>query len=134
VPIANTYGNLGVSITSGNRITFSANGSYKLDYSLQFQNSDNKTNQVAVWLRKNGVDIAQSSSYFSLPAQGAVNGYVCAVGPFIDGTVTSGDYYQLMWVGFDVHISLQGIPARTGSSTVPPVPAAPSTIVMVTRV
>jgi hypothetical protein len=134
VPIANTYGNLGVTIASGNRITFSANGSYKLDYSLQFQNTDNKTNQVAVWLRKNGSDIAQSASYFSLPAQGAVNGYICAVGPFIDGTITSGDYYQLMWVGLDSHISLQGIPAKTGSATVPPVPLAPSTMVMVTRV
>lgn len=130
VPIANTYGNLGVTIASGDRITFSANGSYKLDYSLQFQNSDNKTNQVAVWLRKNGSDIDQSSSYFSLPAQGSVNGYTCAVGPFIDGTIATGDYYQLMWVGLDRHISLQGIEAKT----VPPVPAAPSTIVMVTRV
>jgi hypothetical protein len=134
VPIANTYGNLGVTIASGNRITFSANGSYKLDYSLQFHNTGNKTNQVAVWVRKNGSDIAQSASYFSLPAQGSVNGYICAVGPFIDGTITSGDYYQLMWVGLDSHISLQGIAAKTGSGTVPPVPLAPSTIVMVTRV
>jgi hypothetical protein len=128
VSLANTYANLGVYITNGSHIHFSANGTYRIDYSLQFHNSQNKQNNAAVWIRKNGVNIPQSTSWFTLPAQGSVDGYVCAVGPFIDGTVTTNDYYQLSWSVDDTHVSLAGV-ASTG-----PMPDSPAAIVTVTKI
>ena len=64
-----------------------------------------------------------------MSAQGSVNGYVCAVSPFID-TVTVSDYYQISWSsnsGGSGTVSLQGI-APAG-----PAPASPAAIVTVTK-
>jgi len=128
VSLANTNANLGVYVTNTSQIRFTNPGTYRIDYSLQFQNTQNKQNNAVVWIRKNGINIPYSASYFTLPAQGSVAGYVCGVGPFIDVAVTNGDYYQISWSADDTHVYLQGLAA------VGPAPSSPAAIVIVHKV
>ena len=128
VSLANTNANLGVYVTNTSQIRFTNPGTYRIDYSLQFQNIQNKQNNAVVWIRKNGINIPYSASYFTLPAQGSVAGYVCGVGPFIDVAVTNGDYYQISWSADDTNVYLQGLAAAG------PAPRSPAAIVIVHKV
>jgi len=120
--------NLGVYVTNTSQIRFTNPGTYMIDYSLQFQNTQNKQNNAVVWIRKNGINIPYSASYFTLPAQGSVAGYVCGVGLFIYVAVTNGDYYQISWSADETHVYLQGLAA------VGPAPSSPAAIVIVHKV
>ena len=128
ISISNVYANSGVYILNDGQIKFTTDGVYKIEYSLQFQNSDNKQNSVFVWLRKNGVTIPNTSSYFTIHSGGSANGYICATGPFLDSTVISDDFYQISWSADDTHVYLQGIAANELA------PASPSSIVTVTKI
>jgi len=73
-------------------------GIYKIDYSLQFANTDNAQHDVDVWLRVNGVDVPRSTSKFSIPARKSAGVYTFIVAystvPF---EVNAGDQIALWW-------------------------------------
>lgn len=73
-------------------------GVYKIDYSLQFANTDNAQHDVDVWLRVNNVDVPGSTSKFSIPARKSAGVYTFIVAystvPF---TITAGDNIKLYW-------------------------------------
>jgi hypothetical protein len=87
-------------ITNGTnltRITFAHTGVYNLQFSSQFQNTDNQEHDVTVWLRLNGVDVPGSSGFIGVPAKhGSVNGH-CVVSWNYLLDVVGGQYYELMW-------------------------------------
>lgn len=62
-----------VSVVSSSRITVTYPGIYNLQWSGQFQNSDNAIHDISVWLRKNGAgpgsDIPGSRGLISVPAR-----------------------------------------------------------------
>jgi hypothetical protein len=73
-------------------------GVYKIDYSLQFANTDNQQHDVDVWLRVNGVDVPGSTSKFSIQARKSaiLPTFIVAYStvPFI---VAAGDDIELYW-------------------------------------
>lgn len=73
-------------------------GVYRIDYSLEFVNTDNAAHDVIVWLKVNGSNIARSATKFTVPSRKSVgnNGYLCAVS-FIVFSVIAGDQIQLYW-------------------------------------
>lgn len=73
-------------------------GVYKIDYSLQFANTNNAAEDVVVWLRIDGVDLAGSSSKFTLPARksAGVASYVVAYSS-VTFPIYSGQTIELMW-------------------------------------
>jgi hypothetical protein len=67
IQLNNTRLNNGISVTNNGsslptRLTFSATGSYKISFTAQFENTNTKPHQVQIWIRKNGVDVIDSSS------------------------------------------------------------------------
>ena len=58
----------GVSIASS-KITVANPGVYNLQFSAQFQNTDNQIQDISIWLKQNGVDIPGSTGYVSIPAR-----------------------------------------------------------------
>ena len=126
----NSYG---VSIVSGNRITFAAAGVYDIQYSLQFQctgTSGSVNYNIDVWVRKNGVDIPDSNSIFNVTKQtGGVPGYVIAVTP-VTLKLAAGDYIQIMWAVSDTSISIVTVPSQVG----PTVPETPGVLIGVQQV
>ena len=127
IQIGQTAENNGVTIASGDEITFAHSGVYNVQYSIQFTNTDNAIHNVNIWLRKNGVDVADSNSQYAVIAKhGSIHGQLIAAVNYVL-TVTAGDYLQLMWQTEDVKAFIETIPAGTTPTT----PVAPGVIVTV---
>ena len=57
-----------VSISSS-KITVATAGIYNLQFSTQFQNTDNAIQDISIWLKQNGTDIPGSTGLVSIPAR-----------------------------------------------------------------
>lgn len=127
IQIGQTAENNGVTIASGDEITFAHSGVYNVQYSIQFTNTDNAIHNVNIWLRKNGVDVADSNSQYAVIAKhGSIHGQLIAAVNYVL-TVTAGDYLQLMWQTEGVQAFIETIPAGTTPTT----PVTPGVIVTV---
>ena len=120
--------NNGVSIVSGNRITFEYAGIYNIQYSIQFTNTDGQIHNVNVWLRKNGAtsafDVADSNSQYAIiNSHGGIAGQMIAAINYVV-SVEAGDYFYLMWQTETTDVYLETIAA----GTTPSVPVSPCVI------
>ena len=123
-------GTYGVFVASNSRVTFTYAGTYNIQYSIQFTNTDNALQDASVWLRKNGVDVPDSNSVFGVTAKrGAINGQLIGAINYIED-VSANDYYELIWQAENTSVSLEYIPP----GTTPTSPAAPSVIVTAMQV
>lgn len=59
----------GFTLNVDNTAQVTVPGIYKIDYSLQFANTDNAQHDVFVWMQENGTQIPNSASRFTLPAR-----------------------------------------------------------------
>ena len=73
-------------------------GVYKIDYSLQFANTDNAQHYAVVWLRIDGVDLPGSTSKFSLGARQTASIYTYTVAySSVTFKIYAGQTIELMW-------------------------------------
>ena len=137
------------TLDSGLAFTLNANstatpeyrGVYKIDYSLQFFNTDTQIRDVFVWLRLNGNDVAGSGSIFSVPnSHGGVPGAVVAYSS-ITFTVSQLDEISLYWAtnqaatsGGGTGVYMHAAPAQTTPFAMPSTPSAIGTITFVSGV
>ena len=122
----------GVSIQSGNQIKVANAGAYDIQYSIQFANSDtgNTNDNVNIWLRVNGTDIADSNSIFTVPnSKGGNNGFLIAT-TCLPLKLNAGDYVQLLWAVNNTSISI----VTTGAQSNPTIPVTPGVIVGVQQI
>ena len=120
----------GISLNSSSHIVVSAQGIYLFTFSIQFQNDTNSTETVDVWFRKNGTDIANSNSQFSIPARKSAGtpASLIAVTPFMID-LSAGDYIEIMWRPSVTTLTIQQLPAVSASPGVTPaIPATPSVL------
>lgn len=111
-------------------IELQLDGTYDLQYSIQFTNANNNAHLASVWLRVDGVDIADSRSQFSIPGRhGSDNGSLVAVTNYLS-TYIGTEEIQLMWQAESSDISIETIPA----GTTPTSPVSPGVIVTVARI
>ena len=130
INIGTTLESNGVTIASGNQITFAAAGTYNLQYSIQFTSSDNSVHDANVWLRKNGSDVADTNSRYSIPNRhGGVDGHLIAVTNYVL-TLAATDYLQLMWSVTNTAIKIDTLAAGASPTT----PVTPGVIVTATQV
>lgn len=123
-----------ISIVSNSKITFGEKGIYQLTYSLSFTNPTNDRQDIDVWFRYKGTDIAKSNSRFSIPARKSTgaNAYLIAVTPYLVDVVADGDYVEIMWRVTDATVTLDAIGAVAANPGVTPaIPATPSVILTV---
>ena len=121
----------GITLSNSSRLNVSQGGIYNVQFSVQFKNTTNDTQDVEVWFRKNGTDIAKSNSRFGLtPRKGAgdPSHIIGALNYFVD--LAESDYIQLMWRPSDVGVSIEHYAAGTS----PTRPATPSVIATVSFV
>lgn len=116
----------GVGYQSSSQIIVDHPGLYNIQFSIQFMNTGNEPVDVDVWFRKNGTDIANSNSVFTVSQKksSGTSGHLIGSLNFITDIGVS-DYVELMWHTADVAASIENIAAKTG----PVIPAAPSVIV-----
>jgi plastocyanin len=86
------------TLNSPGSATADVAGVYTIRYSLQFANTDNQQHTATVWLQKNGSDVANSSTSFSVPARksASIPGFVCGYSE-ATFTVAVGDEIELYW-------------------------------------
>ena len=123
----------GVTLSSGSRLTVPNEGVYTVTFSIQFKNTTNATQDIDIWLRKNGTDIPDTNSRFSIVARkGAGNPSHLIATTSIMVELAANDYVQVMWHVTDVGVSIEHFPAVTAiPGTTPAHPATPSVIVQV---
>ena len=87
----------GFSLAS-NVATSTYDGVFKIDYSLQFVNTDNAAHDIYVWLQVNGSNVSNSATKFTIPARKAVGdySYICAYST-VTFTVSANDSIGLWW-------------------------------------
>jgi hypothetical protein len=98
------------------------------------KNTTNDSQDVDVWFRKNGTDIAKSNSRFGLaPRRSAGDPYhtIAALNFFVD--LAANDYLQIMWRVSDTGVSIEHYAAGT-SPTRPIVPSVIATLSYVSNV
>ena len=121
----------GITLSNSSRLNVSQAGIYNVQFSIQFKNTTNDTQDADVWFRKNGTDIAKSNSRFGLAPRKSANDpshIIGALNYFVD--LAQSDYIQLMWRPSDVDVSIEQYPAGTS----PTRPATPSVIATVSFV
>ena len=123
----------GVTLSSGSRLTVPTAGIYTTTFSIQFKNTTNAIQDVDIWLRKNGTDIPDTNSRFSISARkGAGNPSHLIATTSIMVELAANDYIQIMWHVTDTGVSIEHFPAVTYSAGVTPAhPATPAAIVQV---
>jgi len=127
---ADTANNVGITMTSGSRITFSSPGVYNIAFSAQISRSQGGSeNEVSIWLRKNGVDVPETATDVSLFSNGS---RLVAAWNFFAPVTCNGtcDYYQLVWSSDSDNTALLYDPPRDA----PLRPAVPSVILTVNQV
>lgn len=123
----------GVSIVSGSRITVADDGIWNLQFSLQFTNTTNASQDVDVWFRVNGTNIANSNSRYGLaPRKGAGDPFhvIMALNYFVSLNATN--YIEIMWRTSDTGVSIEQYAAGT-SPTRPAIPSAIATMSFVSN-
>jgi hypothetical protein len=121
----------GVSLVSSSQITVEDAGIYNIQFSAQLANDTNAPQDIDIWLRKNGVDIANSNSRFGLATRKSAGAPYHVIGSLnFVVEVQAIDYIELMWCTTDVGARIEQYPAGTS----PTRPAIPSVIVTVVRV
>jgi hypothetical protein len=127
VSVSQTVASTTITGTCKSKVRCEIAGTYNVQFSVQMVNTDNNIHDIDVWMRKNGVDVPDSNSQFSVPNKhGGVDGHLIgALNLFID--LAADEYIELMWATTDTTTTIQYI----GPQTAPVRPATPSVILTV---
>jgi hypothetical protein len=112
----------GVSISSS-KITVENAGIYNLQFSAQFQNTDNQIQDISIWLRQNGTNIPGSTGLVSIPARKSASAGEEAheiIGWNYYVSMNANDYIQIYWSTTLASVTIQNYAAGTS-------PTRPST-------
>jgi hypothetical protein len=115
----------GVYLSNSSRINVRNYGIYNIQFSIQFKNTTNDSQDADIWFRKNGTNIAASNSRFGMPARkssGNPSHLIAALNYFIE--LQPNDYIELMWCVSDTGVSIETF----GTSTSPTRPSVPGVI------
>ena len=115
----------GVSIGSPtSRVIVSRSGLYNLSMSFQLSSSSSSIKDVYLWVRKNGVDLPNSTIVHSLESNSAKT----VQSRSMTISLNANDYIELYWGSPDNNVSLSAIAATSFS------PATPSVILSVNQI
>jgi hypothetical protein len=99
-------------------------GIYNIQFSAQVDKTDSGTDEIVIWLRKNGIDLTDTATTITL--NGNNDKQVAAWNWFV--TSAANDYYQIIWYSADTAVRLLAEIAGGGH------PGIPSVILTVNRV
>ena len=95
-------------------------GIYNLQFSAQVEKTDSGTDEIDIWLRKNGIDLIDTATKITLTNN---NTKVVAAWNWFVQSATN-DYYQIIWSSADTGMRLF---AEASSSTHPGIPSVIAT-------
>jgi hypothetical protein len=125
IAIGTTDYSNGVYLSNTSRMNVRNYGVYNVQFSIQFKNTTNDSQDVDIWFRKNGTNVDGSNSRFSMPARrssGDPSHLIAALNFFLE--LQANDYVEIMWRVSDIGVSIE----HYGTSTSPTRPSVPSVI------
>lgn len=120
----------GVYLSNSSRINVRSGGTYNIQFSIQFANDAAQIEDIDVWFRKNGTNVAGSNSKFSIQSKhGSIKGHlIAALNFYID--LAANDYIEIMWATTSTSVIIEHIATQAS----PDRPSTPSAIVTVNKV
>lgn len=119
--LSNTAEANGVSV-AGSNITITNAGTYNIQFSTVFEKTNSSSADVNVWLVKNGTDVPESNTVFTI----AGNAKFVASWNWVY-TFSAGDVIRLAWHSNASTVQISYVGPQTG----PTIPATPSIILTV---
>jgi hypothetical protein len=114
--------------TPTSRIVVTRAGIYNLQFSAQISNPTASIDDVTIWIRQNGVNIADSAGIVGTPEKhGAINGHTVIGWNYIL-QAAANDYFELYWITDNGTTQILTYPASASH------PQAPSMILTVQQV
>ena len=121
--------NLGANLVDGSKMKADYAGLYDIQFSAQLINTTNDVQEISIWFKKNGTNIAGSNSEFGISQRkstGTASRLVAGLNFFVP--LQKDDYVQLAWRPTDVGVSIEHFAAQT----TPTRPVTPSVIATMT--
>jgi hypothetical protein len=115
-----------ITLSNSSRLNVANSGLYNIQFSIQFTNTTNSSQDVDVWFRVNGTNSANSNSRFGFaPRKGVGDPFhiIAAMNYYL--SLNALDYVEIMWRPTDVGVTIEQYAAGTS----PTRPAVPSAIV-----
>lgn len=135
VSVSQTVSSTTITGDLPSKIEVSQAGIYNVQFSAQFVNTTNDVQEIDIWFRKNGTNVAGSNSQFGIKARkstGSASRLIAAMNFYLE--MTENDYFEMMWRVSDSGVSMEQFPAVSASGTTPAIPATPSIILTVSFV
>ena len=119
----NTYLGEAISIVGSpkTQITPTHSGVYNFALSVELNSTSASTKTVNFWVRRSGVDIANTAREHVIAGSGSINVFSYTFSIYVQ----AGQYIELMWASDDTNITLDHQAAAS------PAPVVPSTLVTV---
>lgn len=116
----------GVQVIESSKLKVLHAGNWNIQFSAQVEKTDSGEDQINIWLRKNGSDIAYTNTRVTVDGNNAkvVTAWNWVV------TSVANDYFQIAWSSADTDMRIYA----EGAQTSPTRPGIPSIIVTVTQV
>jgi hypothetical protein len=112
----------GISVVNSSQIKVASAGVYNLQFSAQITKTQGgSAENVFIWFRKNGQDIANSNTAITL----ANNNTLLVASWNFFSQMSVNDYLQIMWYSTDVHIRLI---AQSATANYPAIPSVIATM------
>ena len=126
----------GVYISDTSKINVRNYGVYAIQYSIQWKNTTNDAQNIDIWFRKNGTDIALTDSRFGIPARKSNDdpSHLIATSTFFI-ELNAGDYIEVAWRVSDIGVVMEHYAATAASAGVTPaIPGSPSVVLTINYV
>ena len=130
----------GFTLNANGTDTCNVSGIYKIDYSLQFANTDNASHDADVWMQVNNVNLTESTTRFTLQSRksAGVYNYVCGYS-HVTFQILAGDLIGLYWAtdkaanaSFTTDgIFIEALPASASPYSRPSIPSSIGTIAFI---
>jgi hypothetical protein len=111
----------GVTLVDQSKMTVQQSGAYNIQFSAQFDKSNENVQHAYIWLRKNGVNVPYSASQIAV--QGSTSELIAAWN--FHSTALAGDYFEVVVSVTNTSVFL---PAVAASGIVPGIPSVILTI------
>jgi hypothetical protein len=113
-----------VSVQNGTQLTVASAGTYNVQFSAQMTKTDGGSDDINIWFKVNGVNVANSASNITLvgnntPQLATVNFVL---------TMAAGDYVEIWWYSADANVILL---AENAAAPYPAIPSIIATVVPV---
>ena len=132
ITLNSTSYSVGVSVSNNSRMYVDTAGTYNIQFSCQIVNTTNASQDIDIWFRKNGANVADSNTRFGLaPRKGVSDPFhsVAALNFFL--ALKEKDYVEIVWCTTDVGAYLEHYTAPS-SPTRPAIPSVIATMVWMT--